>query len=689
MIREGLWVQLWGSDESDGADLTPPSPTPAGVAEGEGITLEELGKSVKIPLNEDEGLFDEEGNCVAGSDYEMSVGGSEAGADIDMKIDEDREEAGMEASRYAPGAKGKEKEGEEGKGNESMAQEGLEWQWEVADSRDRAALVRDINWWGERLARFKRKDGNLAGEKARWRKLAMDQIKATGELIEAGADMEVERAEPQEHGGWLCLTKWADRIPGIRKREAFSEEIGRVKGFYDMVNRVENEGQMRDMVKIMQRMEESMELVKGKLGVGTIEEIERAKKVEERKKREAEEKRRMETSKAEGIRKARAQKLMEEKRGKAEEAAMAEEKRQEEERTKKEETLKFQREELERLVKERSCMGSTCEETMTWAERMSKGKETLQKLEDESKRPSQEVSTGSGWEVKEGKTMRTVEITSHFWSPLTEEEKKSLPEKVRTVGELIDTGRKIAGKGSWTIKALVDLQVCFNEITWTVSKVVTNTSANEVRGESKDRNEELQEKLEAYNPAVQWGDRKAVATRIGAGEWGVKAEVILAEEAVRMVKRGLWWNKTRHEVELWSAARQRVSQNPSPTLVNPRQNSGAPTGPRNGSASRYQRSPTQMNTPMGYLGRSNVQCYACQKWGHFARVCNTNSRNTSARIGERGQKRPVPSANKAWGPVGKRPAAGEASVPTWAREDADKKWGKPMEGPSGNKYPWK
>ena len=194
-----------------------------------------------------------------------------------------------------------------------------------------------------------------------------------------------------------------------------------------MVNRLENEGQMRDMVKIMQRVEESMELVKGKLRVGTIEEIERAKKVEERKKREAEEKRRMETSKAEGIKKARAQKLMEEKRDKAEEAAMAEEKRQEEERTKKEETLKFQREELERRVKERPFMGSTSEETMTWAKRMSKGKETLQKLEEESKRQSQEVSTGSGWEVKEGNAMRAVEITTHFWSPLTEEEKKSLP----------------------------------------------------------------------------------------------------------------------------------------------------------------------------------------------------------------------------------------------------------------------
>lgn len=65
----------------------------------------------------------------------------------------------------------------------------------------------------------------------------------------------------------------------------------------------------------------------------------------------------------------------------------------------------------------------------------------------------------------------------------------------------------------------------------------------------------MQEKLEAYNRAIKWGDRKAVATRIGAGVWGVKAEVASAEEAVRMVKRGLWWNKTRHEVELWSAAR--------------------------------------------------------------------------------------------------------------------------------------
>lgn len=134
-------------------------------------------------------------------------------------------------SKYTPAVKGKERGGEEGKGNKTMAQEGSEWESEMAGSLDRTALVRDINWWSERLTRFKRKDGILAGERARWRKLAMDQIKGTGDLIEGGADMEVGRVKPQEHGGWLCLTKCADRIPGIRKREAFSEEIGKAKGF--------------------------------------------------------------------------------------------------------------------------------------------------------------------------------------------------------------------------------------------------------------------------------------------------------------------------------------------------------------------------------------------------------------------------------------------------------------------------
>ena len=146
LIREGLWVQLWGSNESDEANFTSPSPTPAGVAGGKGITLEELSRSVKTQLNEDEGLVDKEGNWVVSSDYKMSVGGLDVEADTDMKLDGDGQEPGMEASKHVPEEKGKGKEGEEGRGEENVEQAGLGWQWEVADSRDRTALVRDIIW---------------------------------------------------------------------------------------------------------------------------------------------------------------------------------------------------------------------------------------------------------------------------------------------------------------------------------------------------------------------------------------------------------------------------------------------------------------------------------------------------------------------------------------------------------------
>lgn len=47
-------------------------------------------------------------------------------------------------------------------------QEGSEWQWEVVDSHDRYALVRDIIWWGVSLANFKKKDRRVMQEKARW-----------------------------------------------------------------------------------------------------------------------------------------------------------------------------------------------------------------------------------------------------------------------------------------------------------------------------------------------------------------------------------------------------------------------------------------------------------------------------------------------------------------------------------------
>ena len=69
----------------------------------------------------------------------------------------------------------------------------------------------------------------------------------------------------------------------------------------------------------------------------------------------------------------------------------------------------------------------------------------------------------------------------HFWTPVTEEEKTKLPEKIGVVANLLAGLRKAEGKGVWSIKAAVDTQVCNNEITWTLSKVMRGTTEEEVR----------------------------------------------------------------------------------------------------------------------------------------------------------------------------------------------------------------
>ena len=73
----------------------------------------------------------------------MSIGESEIDAAAQTREDESEDTAkpGLEASRHAAGVKGKRKEGEENEKNETAAQDGVDWQWEVTDPRDRYELV--------------------------------------------------------------------------------------------------------------------------------------------------------------------------------------------------------------------------------------------------------------------------------------------------------------------------------------------------------------------------------------------------------------------------------------------------------------------------------------------------------------------------------------------------------------------
>ena len=149
----------------------------------------------------------------------------------------------------------------------------------------------------------------------------------------------------------------------------------------------------------------------------------------------------------------------------------------------------------------------------------------------------------------EGKAIRMVEVTTHFTTPLTEEEKKSLLEKIRMVSDLVAVKRRAEGLGIWNIEAAIDTQVCQNEITWRVSKVVRGKTEAEVsvelgtqatvvygeerlkgawvtnrkaiavfvrglRGGKDDKKEELQGKLELNNPGIKWGNRGAVVTYV-------------------------------------------------------------------------------------------------------------------------------------------------------------------------------
>ena len=118
---------------------------------------------------------------------------------------------------------------------------------------------------------------------------------------------------------------------------------------------------------------------------------------------------------------------------------------------------------------------------MTWANVAAELDAEKKKAEDEIGKAYHGVGIGSGWEVNEGKAMRVVEVTTHFWTPVTEEEKTKLPEKIGVVANLLAGLRKAEGKGVWRIKAAVDTQVCNNEITCTLSKVMRGTTEEEVR----------------------------------------------------------------------------------------------------------------------------------------------------------------------------------------------------------------
>lgn len=62
--------------------------------------------------------------------------------------------------------------------------------------------------------------------------------------------------------------------------------------------------------------------------------------------------------------------------------------------------------------------------------------------------------------MEEVKDMSLVEITTHLVTPLTKEEKKFLPEKIRMALDSIVGKRRAKSLGMWNMEGAINTQVC-------------------------------------------------------------------------------------------------------------------------------------------------------------------------------------------------------------------------------------
>ena len=180
------------------------------------------------------------------------------------------------------------------------------------------------------------------------------------------------------------------------------------QGIYHKTKEYVVEREADSMRNMMVRMMEDINLIKGKLGIGTVEEIAKAKKVEAEKKKEAEERKRKTEDKNEADRKAKAQKEEEKRRKNVEELTAAEEERQ----RKAEEQARAKVEQLKqdeaRLLEEQPKENPMPVEVKKWAGVLAETGEKTKQAEEEVGKAYHRVGIGSGWEVNEGKAMRTV-----------------------------------------------------------------------------------------------------------------------------------------------------------------------------------------------------------------------------------------------------------------------------------------
>ena len=85
--------------------------------------------------------------------------------------------------------------------------------------------------------------------------------------------------------------------------------------------------------------------------------------------------------------------------------------------------------------------------------------------------PTREVTTAPGFVVVEGVSHKSMEITTHFVSDLTEEEIRGAPAAVAKLASLMDQVLGEGGMRRWSIKCVVDSSICRREMAWVISRI--------------------------------------------------------------------------------------------------------------------------------------------------------------------------------------------------------------------------
>ena len=118
--------------------------------------------------------------------------------------------------------------------------------------------------------------------------------------------------------------------------------------------------------------------------------------------------------------------------------------------------------------------------TMTVDEMLKKSTEAVKMnekanmVEAAAAEPPSEVTPAPRFVVVQGVSHKSMKITAHFVSDLTEEKIMGVPAAVAKVASLMDQVLGEGGMKRWSIKGVVDSSICRREMVWVIGRIPYN-----------------------------------------------------------------------------------------------------------------------------------------------------------------------------------------------------------------------